>query len=378
MGGVKYIGPIFDGSGYAEAARNYVLALHKQGYPVQVAPISFETTRPELGEDGRILQSLINNSTDYDKVIVHSTPDLWPNWIQSERGKYIIGYTVWETSALHPTWVKACNTVANEVWVPCDWNLEVFKESGVTKPLFKIPHAIDPPDLTQIPNFSLGGVGSDTFVFYSIFQWQERKNPYGLLAAYTAAFSGGEDVILILKTYRRDHGQDKEAIKNLVVDFRKFINLPAYPKLFLVVENMSTENMFALHKRADAFVLLQRSEGWGLPHFEAAACGNPVITPKYGGQTEFLKEDNSYLLDYTLTPVGGMSWSPYYTGNQYWCEPDMKQAVETLRYVYNNREEAREKGARARRYVEDHFTLELVCAKMLERLNVLDQGGLHV
>ena len=58
MYGVKYIGPVFDGSGYAEAARNYVLALHKQGYPVQVAPISFETARPDLGEDGRILNSL--------------------------------------------------------------------------------------------------------------------------------------------------------------------------------------------------------------------------------------------------------------------------------------------------------------------------------
>ena len=305
------------------------------------------------------MRELVNTQIDYDKVIVHSTPDLWHHWTRFEQHKHIIGYTVWETSSIPKEWVSACNQV-NEVWVPCDWNMQVFKDSGVTTPLRKVPHAIDVPDLELVPNFNLEGVNENDFVFYSIFQWQERKNPYGLLSAYTAAFTGVDDVVLVLKTYRHDHGGDRDQIIKLIKDFRQFMNLNHYPKMFLVVENMSRDGILGLHKRGDSFLLLQRSEGWGLPHFEAAACGKSVITPAYGGQTDFLNEENSYPINYTLTPVGGMTWSPYYRGDQYWAEPDLKNAIERMRHVYNNRDEAKAKGRRARQNIIDNFTWDRI------------------
>ncbi|KKL07220.1 hypothetical protein LCGC14_2588200 [marine sediment metagenome] len=246
MAGVKYIGPVFDGSGYAEAARNYVLSLHKKGYPVTLTPISFEQARPALGEEGEILKSLVNADIQYDKVIVHSTPDLWDRWTHFDRNKYIIGYTVWETSKIVPSWAQACNKV-DEVWVPSEWNMQVFRDSGVTTPLYKIPHAIDVPNLEEIQKFNLEGVPQNAYIFYSIFQWQERKNPYGLLTVYNAAFTGVDDVVLILKTYNREQGKDLEAIKKLILDFRKYIHLDNYPKIMLIVENMSRENIHALH-----------------------------------------------------------------------------------------------------------------------------------
>ncbi len=377
MSGVKYIGPVFDGSGYAAAARNYVLSIYRKGYPITLSPISFETSRPDLGKDGEILMGLVDNRIDYTNIIVHSTPDLWPNWIRADQDKYIIGYTVWETSKLHPIWTDACNKV-QEVWLPCDWNMQVFKDSGVSVPLHKIPHAIDLPDLAAVPDFNLEGIGSEDYVFYSIFQWQERKNSYGLLAAYASAFSGVEDVVLVLKTYIRDHSADRTKVIQLIKEFRNFVNLPHYPKMFVIVENLSNMSMLGLHKRGDCFVLLQRSEGWGLPHFEAAACGNPVITPGYGGQREFLNQDNSYLLDYTLTPVGGMTWSPYYRGDQYWCEPDVKGAIDNLRHVYENRDEAKEKGQRARQLIGDNFTWDQVGDLIVQRLTQIDQGNVNV
>lgn len=377
MPGVKYIAPVFDGSGYAEAARNYVLAIHRKGYPITVAPITFENTRPDLGKEGEILLGLINNNVDYDKIITHSTPDLWQHYTKFERNKYLIGYTVWETSNLHPSWAVACNR-ANEIWVPCDWNVEVFRDSGVGVPIHKVPHAIDIPDLDIVPDFNLEGISDSDYVFYSIFQWQERKNPYGLLAAYTSAFTGVDDVVLVLKTYRNDHSGDKSTIKDLVLQYKKYMTLDHFPKMYLIVENLSSGAITALHKRGDCFVLLQRSEGWGLSHFEAASMGNPIITPAYGGQTDFLKKDNSYLIDYQLTPVTGMPWSPYYRGDQWWCEPNIKQTVDTMRHVYNNRDEAKEKGKRARQYVSDNFTWDRIGDMIVERLRQIDQGGGNV
>lgn len=373
MPGVKYIGPVFDGSGYAEAARNYVLSIHAKGYPITLSPISFERTRPDLGQKGEILRGLINNNVEYDKIIAHCTPDLWQNYTQFERDKYLIGYTVWETSHIHPIWTQACNR-ANEIWLPCDWNLEVFKDSGVMKPLYKVPHAIDVPDLSKVRDFNLDGISDSDFVFYSIFQWQERKNPYGLLTAYLSAFTGMDDVVLALKTYRHDHEGDKDSIRELVVHCRQILNLDHFPKLYLIVENLSHDNMLSFHKRGDCFVLLQRSEGWGLPHFEAAAMGNPVITPGYGGQADFLSSENSYPVNYQLTPVTNMPWSPYYRGDQWWCEPDVKHAMEQMRHVYNNREEAQAKGLKARQSIQETFSWDRIGDIIVDRLVRIDQG----
>ncbi len=229
--------------------------------------------------------------------------------------------------------------------------------------------------METVPKLSFGEVPEDCFVFYSIFQWQERKNPYGLLSAYTSAFSGVDDVVLVMKTYRHNHATDKQQIVDLVRDFKKYVRLDHYPKIYIVVENMSKEGILALHGTGDCFLLLQRSEGWGLPHFEAAACGNPIITPGYGGQEEFLKEDNSYLTNYTLCPVGGMTWSPYYTGDQLWCEPDMEHAINLMRHVYNNRDEAKAKGAKVKEFVTTNFSWDVVGNLIIKRLNELDKRG---
>jgi glycosyltransferase involved in cell wall biosynthesis len=271
----------------------------------------------------------------------------------------------------------ACNRV-DEVWVPCDWNMNVFRDSGVRVPLHKIPHAINVPDLESVPDFNIEGVGVNDYVFYSIFQWQERKNPYGLLAAYNAAFTGVNDVVLVLKTYMHDHGGDRERIVNLVKEYRKHINLDHYPKIYVIVENMSHVDIMGLHKRGDCFTLMQRSEGWGLPHFEAAAIGNPVITPSYGGQSDFLNDDNSYPVDYNLTPVDGMPWSPYYRGDQMWCEPNIAQAIEQMRYVYNNRDKAKIKGIQARTNIQKNFTWDKIGNMIVNRLVEIDQGAGNV
>ena len=205
MKGLKYIGPLRDHSGYGEASRNYVLALHKAGIPVTTETRRFENNPPPIGseETCAILNHLENRIIDFDTVIVHLTPDLVPAYIDKYPGKYIISFTVWETSLLHPWWVKCCNQV-NEVWVPSQWNVEAFKRSGVEVPIFKFPHGIDPDTFDGVsPNqFHIDGIDKNKhFVFYSVMQWNSRKNPDGLLRSYFNAFRCHEDVRLVLKAY---------------------------------------------------------------------------------------------------------------------------------------------------------------------------------
>ena len=83
--GIKYIGPCLDSSGYAKANRGNILALHNAGIPITVSPISFEDIRPDFGEEGEVLNTLIGKDIDYNIVIVHTTPEFWSKFMEEEK-----------------------------------------------------------------------------------------------------------------------------------------------------------------------------------------------------------------------------------------------------------------------------------------------------
>ncbi len=372
MKGVKYIGPIWDFSGYGEASRNYILALHKAGVPLTVQPHCFDKNAPPVGsdEEREILASLVGKAIDYDVVIVHLTPDLAPAYAEAHQGKYVISYTVWETSKLHPLWVDACNRM-NEVWVPSQWNMEAFKDSGVTVPMLRVPHGIDPGLYDSVDPSLADAFGTkDTFNFYSVFQWNARKNPEGLLRSYFNAFQNNDDVRLILKTYIGGaHRDEARAIKEQVAILKRDMQLPKYPKLTLVSDTLSSQHMRALHKFSDVYVALPYGEGWGLGFMEAGLAGKPVIGTGAGGNMDFMNAENSYPVKYMESYVAGMgSFNPWYLGNQKWFSPNLVHASELMQEVYSNREAAFARGQLLRQNIRDNFSWEAVASVMVNRL----------
>lgn len=368
MFGIKFSGAFFGSSGYSEAARQYALAIHEAGIPLTLSPLEFSKATPDLGEDGAVLQSLCDRPIEYDTVLVSSTPDVWGAITRDERSKRLIGLTTWETTKLHPVWVGACNRF-DSVWVPSTWNRDVFEDSGVQVPVEVVPYvSAVGPDHVDGPGLIIPGVADDVFVFYSVFHWQERKNPIDLIETYIAAFEGHRDVVLVLKTFAETTDESNERIDALIGAAKARCNVMRYPRIVPLVGTLSAQEMTSLHRRGDCFVLLQRAEGWGLPHFEAAAHGNPVVTTALGGPTEFLGPDTAYLVDYTLRPVTGMSWSPYYAASGRWANPDLDQAVRHLRTVFEQRAEAHKRGARARAEIAERFSRKIVGQQIVDLL----------
>jgi len=167
--GIKYIAPCLDNSGYAQAARGNILALNSLGVPITVNPISFEKARPDLGKNGEILRGLINKSIEYNIVFIHTTPEFWKKYRESD--KVNVGYTIWETDRLHPKWPEYINDSVSKVLVGCTWNKQIFKDNGITVPIGVVPHGIDIKEFDDIKPYKIDGVADDAFVFYSIFQW---------------------------------------------------------------------------------------------------------------------------------------------------------------------------------------------------------------
>lgn len=370
MKGIKYVGAIMDHSGYGEASRNYVFSLYERGIPITVSPRNFEPNPPPIADEKKraILDKLINKQIDYDIVLIHLTPDLYP--MHAESGKYNIGYVAWETSLFHPKWVNACS-VLNEIWVPCQWNVEAVRNSDISIPVYKIPHGIDPGMFDGIAGeeFSIPGLDKNTFKFYSIFQWIYRKNPEGLLRAYFNAFTDRDDVAMILKAYRIGGGRDKGFMRDAILEVKKDMNIGAYPKVMLIGDSLSKTQMLGLHMYGDCCVGLHRGEGWGLPLFEAGLAGKPVIATGCGGNTEFMTEDNSYLVDYQMTFVSGMSsFNPWYLGNQEWAEPNLISAAKAMQQVYVNREESGKKGQWLKQKIVSEFSWDRIADLIIDRL----------
>ena len=327
--GIKYIGPIFDTSGYAKACRQNILALHNLGVPLTLAPISFESARPGLGEEGEILYNLIDKKIDYNVVFIHTTPEFWSK--HREEGKINCGFTIWETTKLHPHWINYINNNVDICLVGCEWNIGVFKDSGIKVPLFNVPHPASSSWSKTVKLFNVAGVDKNAYMFYSIFQFTERKHPIALMKAYWHAFQRNENVALVLKTYRSDYSEpEKDAIRATITRFKKTMPMDNYPPIYLVLDMLSEEEIASLHARGDCYVSLDRGEGFGLSPFQAGAAGNPIIVTGFGGTTEYAKPDNSYLVDYNLTPVSGMPWSPWYRGDQLWAEPSIKHGADLM------------------------------------------------
>lgn len=262
--GIKYISPIFDGSGYAQAARGNILALHNAGISLTLHPISFEEAKPDLGKDGQVLRSLVGKDIDYNIVIIHTTPEFWNRF--REEGKTNVGYTIWETSKLHPEWEGYINDNVEKVLVGSEWNVGVFKESGVTVPIGVVPHGINVNEFDDIEPYQITGVPEDTYVFYSIFQWVERKHPIPLIKAYWYAFQNVEDnVALVLKVYRSNYSeQEKDAIRISIRKLKQVTPMERHPKIYLLLDMLSNDEMLGLHARGDCYVSLDRGEGFGL------------------------------------------------------------------------------------------------------------------
>jgi len=371
--GIKYTAPVFDNSGYAKASRDYILALHSKGVPITINPVSFEKLRPNLGKDAQILNSLVNKKIDYNINLIHLTPEHIP--IYREENKKNINLTVWETDRIHREWVAHCGGV-DALIVPCKWNVEVFKNSGVDKPIGVVPHGIDiAPIEAEKSKLLIEGINDNDYVFYSIGQWTERKNPYSLLRCFYSAFAGRDDVVLLFKTYGCDNsdGEIDRIVKNIINlkrNMKFYPDMPA-PRLVLVTEILSESEMLKLHNRGDCYVSLAHAEGWGLGYFHAMAAGKPTIGVGGSGNEDFMNSENSWLVDYTWSPTLGMPYFNWYTADQMWPEPNLKTAITIMKEVEANRDAAATVGAKAREDIKNKYTHDKVSDIMISEINRL-------
>jgi ADP-heptose:LPS heptosyltransferase/glycosyltransferase involved in cell wall biosynthesis/SAM-dependent methyltransferase len=353
---VAYYGYVFDASGYGQAARAYLHALHQAGIALTVVDLA--SSRARQVEDP-LVDSLIGQPTDVDFHLFHGTPPFWAR--QAFPLRNVIAMTVWETDTMPTQW-RPILAHAIDVWLPCEFNSNVFS-AALGKPVFKLPHPVflaeangDAAD--EIIND--GEIQPDDFVFYSIFEWQDRKSPERTMEAYFRAFREEDHTLLVLKT---NPGAAAVAARALA-EMRRRTGSRA--RATVHAEAWSEAQIAALHARGDCYVSLHRGEGWGYPLFEAASRGNPVIATGYSGPLDFLAADAHCLVRHTLTAV--RQPYAYYRPSMNWAEPDIIHATELMRAIRTEPEEPRKRATEAAKGLVRDFSLDAIGQRAKRRL----------
>src|SRR5262249_52403809 len=143
------------------------------------------------------------------------------------------------------------------------------------------------------------------FVF-DLFSIVERKNPFGLITAFTRAFQPGEGPILVIKTINGHlRLNDLERVRAAAA---------GRPDIAIVDEYYTAQQKNALLGICDCYVSLHRSEGFGLTMAEAMGLEKPVIATGYSGNVDFMTPHNSFLVDYVTGSVPA-GCAPYPVGS---------------------------------------------------------------
>lgn len=375
LSGIKYIS-LWENSGYGIAAKRYIQGLATTGIPLSWTPmvsgsgwgLGYQPFPGNSVGDSE-LDQFCNIQIPYNTVIVHTVPEYYPLWLEREKGKTVVGYTVWETDRIPDHWEQLLNCV-DRLLVPCQWNKHVFRECGVDVPIDVIPHIMSNSLLDHFERLATPSSGD--YVFYTIGTWTVRKALWNTIDCYLETFSSDDPVVLVVKTTKHDmtrqfFGRFVHSTRNIVNKMLRTRRHPA--KIVLLLDELDDDEIGELHRQGDCYISLTRAEGWGLGAFDAASYGNPVIMTAYGGQLDYLT-DKAYLVKYDTVPVQDALGKKSYSENQNWAAPDAHHAASLMRYVFNNQTEARLSGERLRNHIRANFTESLIIQSLCETISV--------
>jgi len=348
---LNLIGNIFGIDGYSSHTRQLYNALYEINPDTRL-----DSPMPQGWEgivnDAELAGLKISPSKEMTSIMI-STP---PNWrtALADNPKNFIGYLVWEGSHIPRFWVEYLNTKdVTQIWVPSEHvvqaimntlaeehknkRLRIFDMNTIAGKIKVVPHGVDLSVFKPIAKEK-----KDKFTFISNKGWRgtnwDRGGAQYLLQAYCSEFNKDENVKLILKL------NSSYIQPQMVSFFLDKLGLPKdKPPIKIIIDNMSQKDIANLYNQADVIVSPTRAEGFNLPLIEAMACGKPVITTNFGGQTDYVNEKNGWLINYELKTVkNDINYE-----NCKWAIPDVEHLKKIMRLAYENKKITKEKSAYA-------------------------------
>ena len=350
-------GPLLTRSGYGEQARFALRSLRSREdlFEVFIQPLQWGKTSwaSDMDEERVWIDQTIEKTIAFIQQGGQFDLSLQvtiPNEFQ-RLAPINIGYTAGiETTKVAHQWIQKANEM-DKIIVVSSHSKQVFENTeyqatnqqtgeNVTLRTQTPVEAVGYPVKTfeSLPELDLEL--STSFNFLTVAQFGPRKNLLNTIKWFIEEFRN-EDVGLVVKSnIAKNCLMDRN---RLYGDLTKFIREQGERqcKVFLLHGDMTDAEMHSLyqHPQIHAFVSLPHGEGFGLPLFEAAYSGLPVVATGWSGQLDFLTDANGrehfYNVAFDLQPVQKeVVWDGVIVPDSMWAYARETSAKEQMRACF--------------------------------------------
>ena len=364
-------GPVLSRSGYGEQARFALRSLrkHEDRFDIYVINTQWGATgwTSQDDEERKYIDFLVQktfhftqNKGEFDLSLQVTVPNEW-----EKIAPVNIGYTAGiETTKISPVWVEK-SMAMDKIIVTSNHSKDTM--IGTSYPLMN-------PQTRQPMGTSISITTPIEVVGYPV---KLIKNIENSILWFIEQFKDNPSVGLIVKGFARNNSTiDKTRTEHLL---RQMVSSDVKCKVYLVHGDMSDSEMVGLysHPKVKALVSLSHGEGYGLPLFEAAYLGLPVVTSNWSGQCDFLnmpikqrkkgakKKTTTVLkpmigeVEYTLGPIQKEAvWDGVLQADSMWCYPDQASYQSVLTDVFNNYDKYKEMSKKLKAHVKKQFEAE--------------------
>jgi len=354
-------GPLLTRSGYGEQTRFALRALRSRPdlFEIYIQPLQWGQTSwlSSIDDEREWIDQTIEKTIgffqqggQFDIALQVTIPNEW-----EKMAPMNIGYTAGiETTRVAPVWLQKANEVVNNVIVVSEHSKNVFLNTvalatneatgeqmdyKLTVPIEAVNYPVKKYDNLEELDLDL----KTDFNFLAVAQFGPRKNIPSTIKWFVEEFHDDENAGLVVKTnIAKNCYMDRE---KLVGDLKQFLKtLSAHKcKIYVLHGDMTDEEMHSLyrHPKISALLALPHGEGFGLPIFEAAYSGLPVIATGWSGQLDFLvdkeRKEHFYNVAFDLQPVQEqVVWEDVLIKESMWAYPREQSAKEKMRQCYDD------------------------------------------
>ena len=236
-----------------------------------------------------------------------------------------IAYTMFEATAIPRIWVDRINSQFDMVVVPDQFLIDVYKNSGVTKPIFVVPLGIN---LQQQLDTPLKTKPHKKFTYANLGAGANNKNQLKLVQAFVKVQKQRPDTYLIINS--------RHAYPEVRDDILKFVQRNLVKNFEYTVISFNQDSYLKLFQEVDCLVYPSKGEGFSIQPREAMALGIPTIVTNNTAQKTICKSGLVECVDsniersaYYDTLAGGVV-----IGNNYDCTVD--DLATAMLKVYDN------------------------------------------
>ena len=390
-------GPLLSRSGYGEQSRIALRALRTREdlfdiYLINIAwgntgHISSTDSEDREYIDLRLAQTVayIQNSGTFDMSLQITIPNEF-----EKIAPVNIGFTAGiETNKIAMEWIPKCNDIVDRVITISQHSKDVLekttydvvneqtgqqiKDFRITTPI----QAVNYPAYQHTPvPLDIEFTTKNNFLVVS--QWGPRKNVENTIKWFVEEFKEDPDVGLVIKTnLMSDSIVDRE---HTAARLQGLLNTDNYKdrkcKIYLVHGELLPGHLTWLyqHPTMKALINIAHGEGYGLPLFEAAYNGLPLVTVTWSGQMDFICKPNKKgkrvplvaRVDYDLKPIQKEAvWNTVVPEDSHWAFAKETSYKRALREIMTKEKHYKDKAANLQKHILENFTEEKIYAQFV-------------